>query len=125
MIRRRRPQTAAPLEPAEPTLAAIRRAEEAAAARLAAETADRTDVDAAHRQADEILAAAARRATERAAARRQAVRAALDEQAGRERAAGAARAGRLRHDALDRREEAVRLAVALVLTGEAATCSSR
>lgn len=106
-------------------MAAIRRAEEAAAARLAAETADRADVDAARRQADEILATASRRAAERAAERRHAVRTALDEQADRERAAGAAQAGRLRHDAQDRHGLAVRLAVALVLTGEATTCSSR
>lgn len=64
-----------PLEQAEPTMAAIRRAEEAAAARLAAHQADQAEIGTARRQAEELLAAASRRARQLAERRREAVRA--------------------------------------------------
>lgn len=106
-------------------MAAIRRAEEAAAVRLAAEKADRADVEAACRRAAGLLAEASRRAAELADQRRQAVRVAVDEQIEREQAAGAAEISRIRRAAQDHHALAVELAVTLVLTGEAAQCSSR
>lgn len=113
-----------PLEPAEDAMAAIGRAEQAAAARLAAEQADQADVDAARRQAAELLVRASRRASEQAAQRRQAIRASVDAEVGQEHAASTAGIGRLQRAAQDRHDLAVQLAITLVLTGEAAECSS-
>jgi hypothetical protein len=124
VTRWRRTAPSSPLEPAGSAMAAIRRAEEAAAARLAAEKADRADVDAARRQAAGLLAEASRRAAELAAQRRQAVRAAADADIEREHAAGVAEISRIQHAAQDRHDLAVELAITLVLTGEAAPCSS-
>jgi hypothetical protein len=124
---RLRRQTAppSPLEQAEPTMAAIRRAEEATAARLAAEKADQADIDAARRQAGELLTAASRRAQQLVARRREAVRAEFDAHVQREQTASAAKIARVIGAARDSHDLAVQLAVAFVLTGEAARCSSR
>lgn len=124
---RLRRQTArpSPLEPVEPTMAAIRRAEEAAAARLAAQQADRADIDAARGQAAQLLAAASRRAQQVAGQRREAVRAEFDAEIQREQAAGAAEIARVTQAARDGHDLAVQLAVTFVLTGEASQCSSR
>ncbi|HEX5288284.1 MAG TPA: hypothetical protein VFX25_05405, partial [Streptosporangiaceae bacterium] len=64
------------------------------------------------------------RAAELAGHRRQAVRAAVAAEVGREQAMAAAETGRLQQAARDHHDLAVRLAVAFVLTGEA-RCSSR
>jgi len=121
--RRVRPQV--PLEPAETTLAAIRRAEEAAAIRVAAEKANRAELDNARSQAAELLAAAMARAVELAEQSRQRVRATADAGAERELAAGAARAGQLLRSAREHHDQAVQAALALVLAGEEWPCSSR
>jgi hypothetical protein len=113
------------LEPAEDAMAAIRRAEAAAAARLVAEQADQAGLEAARRQAGNLLAQASRRASELAGQRRRAARAAVEAQAGQEHAVTTAEIARLPPTAEQRRELAVQLAVTLVLTGEAAECSSR
>lgn len=114
----------APLESAGDALAAIRRAEEAAAARLAAEEAEQAERAAAQRRAAALLAEAAARAAELAQQRRQAVRAAVNAEVEREHAAAAAEAGRLERAVQDRHDLAVQRAVAFVLTGEA-RCLSR
>jgi hypothetical protein len=116
---RRRTAPSSPLEPAGAAIAAIRRAEEAAAARLAEQEADRLDADTARSQAAELLAEAADRAAELAAVRRQEVRAAADAEIEREHAAGIAEVERIRRTARDRHDRAVELAVALVLSGKA------
>jgi hypothetical protein len=122
---RRQTAPASPLEQMEPTMAAIRQAEEVTAARLAAEKADQADIDAARRQAAELLAAASRRAQQLAGQRREAVRAEFDAEIQREQAAGDAKIARIMQAARDSHDLAVELAVTLVLTGEAARCSSR
>lgn len=106
-------------------MAAIRRAEEAAAARLAAQQADQAGIDAARHQAAELLAAASRRAQQLAGQRREAVRADFDAKIQREQAAGAAEIARITQAARDSHDLAVQLAVTFVLTGEASQCSSR
>ena len=124
---RLRRQTAppSPLEQAEPTMAAIRRAEEAAARRIAAQQADRADIDAARGQAAELLAAASGRAQQLAGQRREAVRAGFGAEIQREQAAGAAETARITQAARDSHDLAVQIAVTFVLTGEAWQCSSR
>jgi hypothetical protein len=112
------------LEQAEPTIAAIRRAEEVAAERLAAQQADQADLDAARGQAAELLEEAAQRAEHLAGQRREAVRAQFDAQIRSEQAAGAAKIRRILRAGQDSHDRAVRLAVTFVLTGEAARCSS-
>ena len=114
-----------PLEQAEPTMAAIRRAEEAAAARLAAQQADQAEIEAARSQAQEVLAAASRRAQQLAGQRREVVRAGFDAEIQREQAAAEAKIAQIRQAAREGHEPLVRLAVAFVLTGKAASCSSR
>ncbi len=122
---RRRSRPEMPLEPAETMLAAIRRAEEAAAARVAAEKADGTARDNARSQAAELLAAAAARAVELAEQSRRRVRAAADADAERELAAGIARADQLLRSAREHHDQAVQDALVLVLAGEERLCSSR
>lgn len=122
---KRRSQRDAPLAPTEQTMVAIRQAEQAAAARLAAEKADQAEVDGARRKAAELLAQASRRASELAAQRREEIRAAVAADAEREHAAAAADIGRLQRAAQDYHDLAVQRAVTLVLTGEAAQCWSR
>lgn len=112
------------LEQAEPTMEAIRRAEEAAARRLAAEQADEADIEAARAQAAELLAAAKRRAEQLAELRRDAVRAEFDARIQHERTAGDANIARTIEAAHDGHDLAVQLAVTFVLTGGAARCSS-
>ena len=85
----------APLEPAGEMLAAIRSAEAAAAARVAAEQANQAELDDARSQAAALLTAATARAAELAEQSRRRVRASVDADAQRELAAGAARAGQL------------------------------
>ena len=121
---RRRARTEVPLEPAETMLAAIRRAEEAAAARVAAEKANRAELDNARSQAAGLLAAATARAVELAEQSRQRVRATADANAEQELAAGTARAGQLLRSARERHDQAVQAALALVLAGEERPCSS-
>ena len=121
----RRTAPPSPLEQAEPTMAAIRRAEAAAAKRRAAQEADQADTDAARGQAAELLKEAARRAEQLAGQRREAVRVQFDAQIRREQAAGAAEVMRVIRAAQDSHDLAVQLAVTFVLTGEAARCSSR
>lgn len=116
----RRTAPSSPLEPAGPTMEAIGRAEQAAAARLAAAEADRADIEAARRRAAELLAAASQRAGQLADQRRDAVRAELDAEVQREQAAGAAQIEHTRRAARSRHDRAVQLAVTFVLTGEAA-----
>lgn len=123
-LRRRTPAPSL-LDQAEPTMAAIRQAEEAVAARLAAQRADQADIDMARGQADELLAAAARRAQQLAGQRREAVRAEFDAQIRREQAAGAAEITRLTHRTQEVHDLAVQLAITFVLTGEGSPCSSR
>jgi len=123
MTRRGAPLPPAPLEPAGDVTAAIRRAEEAVAARLAAEKADQAERAAAQRRAATLLAQASERAAELAQQRRQAVRAAVDAEVEREHAAAAGETRRLQRAAQDCRDLAVERAVAFVLTGEA-RCSS-
>lgn len=125
MRMRRRTAPPSRLEQAEPMMAAIRRAEEAAARRLAAQEADEADIDAARDQAAGLLAAAGRRAEQLAEQRRAAVRADFDARIQREQAAGAATIARIMESARRNHELAVRLAVTFVLTGEAPRCSSR
>lgn len=122
---RRRTAPPNPLEQAEPTMAAIRRAEEAAAARLAAQQADQAEIAAARRQAEELLVAASRRAQQLAGQRREVVRAGFDAKIQREQAAAEAKIAQIRQAARDGHDPVVRLAVTFVLTGEAASCSSR
>jgi hypothetical protein len=122
---RRRGRPEVPLEPAETMLAAIRRAEEAAAALVAEATADGTVRDSARSQAAEILAASAARAAELAEQSRRRARAGADADAERELAAGIARAGQLLRSAQERHDEAVQDALAVVLTGEERPCWSR
>ena len=110
--------------PADEAMAGIRRAEEAAAARLAAEEADQAAREDAQHRAAALLDVAGARAAELARQRRQEVRAESDAEAERERAAAAAAARRLRGVAQERHDLAVELAVAYVLTGEF-RCSSR
>ena len=114
-----------PMAQAEPTMAAIRRAEEAAAGRLAAQQADEAGIDAARDQAAGLLAAADRRAGQLAGQRREAVRAEYDARVQREQAAADAEFAEVARAAQDSRDLAVRLAVAFVLTGEVPPCSSR
>jgi hypothetical protein len=106
-------------------MAAIRRAEEAATRRLAAQQADKADIDAARDQAAGLLAAAARRAEQLAGQRREAVRAEFDAHIQREQTASAAKIARVIGAAQDSHELAVQLAITFVLTGEAPQCSSR
>jgi hypothetical protein len=113
-----------PLEPAADAIAAIRRAEEAAAARLAAEESEQAERAAAERRAAALLEQAAARAAERAEQRRQTVGATVKAEAQRELTAAAAEIARLQQAARDRHEVIVQHAVQLVLTGEA-PCSSR
>jgi hypothetical protein len=124
---RLRRQTAppSPLERAEPTMAAIRQAEEATAARLAAQQADQADIDAARDQAAGLLAVAARRAEQLAGQRREAVRAEFDAHIQREQTASAVKIARVIGAARDSHDLAVQLAVTFVLIGEAPRCSSR
>ena len=122
---RRRTAPPGPLEQAEPTMAAIRRAEEAAAARLAAHQADQAEIGTARRQAEELLAAASRRARQLAERRREAVRAEFDAEIRREHEDAEAAIARINQAARDGHDPAVRLAITFVLIGEAAQCSSR
>jgi vacuolar-type H+-ATPase subunit H len=121
----RHTRPAAPLEPAEAMLAAIRSAETAAAARVAAEQENSAQLDHARSQAAELLTAATARAAKLAEQRRRRVRAGVDADAQRELAAGAARAGQLLRSARQYHDQAVQTALALVLTGEERPCSSR
>jgi vacuolar-type H+-ATPase subunit H len=118
-------QAPAALEPAGEMLAAIRRAEAAAAARVSAEQANEAELDDARGQAAALLTAAAARAAELAEQSRRRVRASVDADAQRELAAGAARAGQLLRSARQHHDQAVQAALALVLTGEERPCSSR
>ena len=120
----RQTQAAMPLEPAADAMAAIRRAEEAAAARLAAEEAEQAEQAAARRRAAELLEQASAQAAELAGHRRQAVRATMAAEVEREHAKAAVETDHLQQAVRDRHDLAVRLAVAFVLTGEA-RCSSR
>lgn len=113
------------MEPAEPTMAAIRRAEEAAAGRLAAQQADEASIGAARDQAAGLLATADQRAEQLAGQRREAVRAEYDARIQREQATAAAELAQVARAAQDSHDLAVRLAVAFVLTGEVPRCSSR
>ena len=114
-----------PLEPAGEMLAAIHSAEAAAAARVAAEQANRAELDDARGRAAGLLTAAAARAAELAEQRRRRVRASVDADAQRELAAGAARAGQLLRFARQHHDQAVQAALTFVLTGEERPCSSR
>jgi hypothetical protein len=121
---RRRAEPAVPLEPAEPLVAAIRRAEEAAATRVAAEKASSAQVDEGRRQAAGVIAAATAQAAELATARRRRVRAAADADLKREHSAADARAGQLLQVAPDNRDRAVQAIIGFVITGEEPPCSS-
>lgn len=121
---RRRAEPAVRLEPAEPLVAAIRRAEEAAAARVAAEKASSAQLDEGRRQAAGVIAAATAQAAELATARRRRVRAAADADLQREHTAADARAGQLLQAARDNRDRAVQAVIEFVITGEEPTCSS-
>jgi hypothetical protein len=123
------PETAAwdhaPLEPVGPATAAIRQAEEAAAALLAVQQADRTDIDAARSRAAELLTAADRQARQRAAARREVVCAEFNVAVQREQATADAQVARIRRTARDSHDLAVEAGIMFVLTGRADPCSSR
>jgi hypothetical protein len=121
---RRRAEPAVPLEAAEPLVAAIRRAEQAAAARVAAETASSAQLDEGRRQAAGVIAAATAHAAALAAARRRRIRAAADADLKREHAAADARAGQLLQVARDNRDRAVQAIIGFVITGEEPPCSS-
>jgi hypothetical protein len=114
----------AALEPAADAVAAIRRAEQSAAERLAAEQAEQGERMEARRRADALLEQASARAAELAEQHRKIVRAAAAAEAERELEAAAAEITRLQRAARDRHDLAVELAVRLVLSGEA-RCSSR
>jgi F0F1-type ATP synthase membrane subunit b/b' len=121
---RRRTAPLNPLEQAEPAMAAIRRAEEAAAVLLAAHQADQAEISTARRQAEELLTAASLRARQLAERRREAIRAEFDAQMRREHEDAEAAIAQLNQAARDGHDPAVRQAVTFVLTGEAAPCSS-
>jgi len=113
-----------PLEAATDAMAAIRRAEEAAAARVAAEETSQAAQEAARHRAAALLAEASARAAELAGRRRKEVRAAVTAEVERKDATAAAEIGRIQRAARDRHDLAVRLALAFVLTEET-RCSSR
>jgi len=117
-MRRGRGAPVTPLEPADAALSAIRLAEAAAAERLAAEAANRTEVQAARREADELLRDAAERAHELAEQRRRVIRAEADDRIAHEQANADAELDRVRATAREHADIAVLHAVTLVLTGE-------
>jgi hypothetical protein len=124
VIGRGRKASVTPLEPAEAALSAVRRAEQAAEARLAAETANRAEILTAHRQAEELVRNAQRRAEALAEQRRQTIRAEFDALTAQEQAAGSDELDRVLKSAHEHEDAAVRRAVTFVLTGEASPCSS-
>jgi hypothetical protein len=119
---RRWAKPAVPLEPAEPLVAAIRRAEVAAAARVAAETANNAQLDEASRQAADVIATGTAQAAALAAERRRRLRAEADAGLRREHAAAAARTGELLQVARDNRDRAVQAIIGFVITGEELPC---
>jgi len=118
----RRAKPAVPLESAEPVVAAIRRAEVAAAARVAAETANNTQLDEASRRAADVIATGTAQAAELAAERRRRVRAEADAGLRREHAADTARTGQLLQVARDNRDRAVQAMIGFVITGKEPRC---